>query len=286
LLGKDGSSNLVAPEEFVRQPAAPVSTPAPNTREQAQRTARDRLQGSALAAALAATNAMAGADEGACKGIGTPARLASGDDAGADALVTRLKLKMRIGCELDSDEARSDVPAGCLVRVLERRELSDGTKRVLIVHGTAAHELRGWVTSVGKDGGSTLIERDDPLAMALIAASPTRFHELATVRSPGRDRAGTDSQIFVVRNPLKVRANAEMDSGEVGTLPMGERVWVLDRCELADGTRRAQLGAHDEPLSSPRIKDQHREARSAQPIGWVTLLGKDGRDNLIVEWRK
>ena len=43
------------------------------------------------------------------------------------------------------------------------------------------------------------------------------------------------------------------------------------RRELADGTRRARVGSNDDEYA---------------PLGWVSLLGKDGKENLVVEWRK
>jgi len=71
--------------------------------------------------------------------------------------------------------------------------------------------------------------------------------------------------VFVARSKLKVRMACELDSGDAGDLPMGAQVHVAERSATADGTKRASV-----------IKDG-----GERPMGWVSLLGKDGQDNLI-----
>ena len=52
----------------------------------------------------------------------------------------------------------------------------------------------------------------------------------------------------------------------MGELPAGTQVRVVERSELADGTRRARLG---------------REGGDGSSLGWVTCVGRDGEDNLL-----
>ena len=222
----------------------------------------------AFAAAAAAAAAKERAEDAAAKGL----------------LVTRCKLKMREGAPLDSAGA-GDLPMGATVQVLDRQTVPpDGTQRACVAY---AGELvpRGWITAIDrKDRTENLLKPNDSAAMALVAHHDATAHRIPRLalggsgrdgeranRSPGRDRAGTDSQIFVVRQSLKMRASIELDSAECGFLAPNTQVRIVDRRQLPDGTRRARVGANDEEF---------------QPLGWVSLLGKDGKDNLVVEWRK
>ena len=190
---------------------------------------------------------------------------------------------MRTGPELDAPEAADCLSAGATLQVLERRSLPDGTQRARVCYQGEEAATLGWVSAVSKEGTINLLSPLDEQAAALAAhydASQQRIPKLpvrgsrdtgSSNRSPGRDRAGTDSQVFVVRTALKLRTGYALDSAEVGTLDANLQVRVLDRRELADGTRRARVGSHDEEYA---------------PLGWVSLLGKDAKENLVVEWRK
>ena len=205
--------------------------------------------------------------------------------------VTKMKLKMRAGSELDSAEA-GELLAGSIVRVRERRTLADGTQRSQVAPppgqpGGSPLPALGWVSSL-KEGKETLVDKDDPESDALVAASPSKFYDLiytSRLPSPRPDRYGTDSQVFVTRSVLRVRADPELESEDLGTIAAGTQVRVLDRKELLDGTRRAAIGEHDEPLHSPRSM-HHTPANRVELIGWVSCAGKGGIENLIVEWRK
>ncbi len=319
MVSKDGNSdNLIHPQEYTGPPAP--TTPEPKSLRTARglTTARGAEQAAAAAAARQAAAAAAAAIAAAEKP--DIDRYPNGPD-GVSVLVSKTKLKLRESYDLDSIEC-GELKMGTLVRILERHTLGDGTRRAHVgalldnnPASKAPSQPLGWVTSVQKVGGAeTLIERDDPVAIALLAHSPTRFFDRYRDRprqtprprspqevvrpgsptggggglnSPGRDRAGTDSQPFVVRHPLKVRCEVEMDSPEIGTIAAGTQVRVLDRRELPDGTRRAKIGQHEERLNSPRrMGTPAPSAEEVLVLGWVSCAGKDGRENLIVEWRK
>ena len=70
-----------------------------------------------------------------------------------ETFVTTGKLKMRHGCERDSDEAGS-LLSGTRVIVLERCELVDGTQRARIARESGS--VLGWVSSLSKDGRENL----------------------------------------------------------------------------------------------------------------------------------
>ena len=73
-------------------------------------------------------------------------------------------------------------------------------------------------------------------------------------------------EIFSARNKLKIRAGCELDSREAGDLPAGTRVRCVQSGLAADGTtKRAQIAKMGE----------------AAPLGWVSLVGKDGLENLL-----
>ena len=107
---------------------------------------------------------------------------------------------------------------------------------------------------------------------ALAAAAPNLFQRDPGGRSPKRERAETDSTAFVVRATLKLRARAELDSEETGVAPSGLRVRVLERRELADGTRRARIGAAGEadPGGVLVLDDEEMPP----PLGWVSCAGR------------
>jgi hypothetical protein len=251
------------------EPPEPA-TPAPPPSRRSIATSGGGESRQATAAALAAVAAAAAAEERAAEAV------AKG------LVVARSKLKLRQGAALDTTEA-GDLPAGATVKVVDTTALTDGTKRVCVcTHGERVP--RGWVTAIDrKDGADNLLKPNDPAAMALVAHFEATAHRIPRLalggsgrdgagwRSPGRDRAGTDSQVFVVRLPLKMRSAADLESPECGSLAANAQVRILDRRELSDGTRRARIGSNDDEFT---------------PLGWVSLLGKDGKENLVVEWRK
>ena len=83
----------------------------------------------------------------------------------------------------------------------------------------------------------------------------------APAASPRRSTAG---DVFASVGKLKMRAACELDSDEAGSLAPGTRVVILERSELSDGTKRARVGKESNGV----------------PLGWVSCVAKDGRDNL------
>jgi len=74
------------------------------------------------------------------------------------AMTVRTKLKMRVGAELDSNQA-GEVRAGTRVHVLEKKTLPDGTARsCLALEGQST--ILGWVSSFAKDGQENLLANE------------------------------------------------------------------------------------------------------------------------------
>lgn len=72
--------------------------------------------------------------------------------------INRSRLKLRVGARLDSKDA-GDLAPGTRVRVVERTLLDDGTERMQVTSSDPKRPL-GWVTSVDKKGGQTLLQID------------------------------------------------------------------------------------------------------------------------------
>ena len=53
------------------------------------------------------------------------------------------------------------------------------------------------------------------------------------------------TEVYVTRNKLKMRETESLDSADMGTLPIGTHVHVLQRCELKNGKR--QRGSNSNP---------------------------------------
>ena len=108
------------------------------------------------------------------------------------------------------------------------------------------------------------------------------------IRVPGLTDKGMRTTAFTEHIDL-FPTLAEMAAGvKLPPCPTGRsQVRVLDRRELPDGTRRAKIGQHEERLNSPRrMGTPAPSAEEVLVLGWVSCAGKDGRENLIVEWRK
>jgi len=82
--------------------------------------------------------------------------------------VSRAKLKIRAECALDSNDL-GDLPMGSQVKIGERAELADGTKRCAIIKD-GEEKAAGWVSIVGKDGEDNLLDSGDPNTANSIAA--------------------------------------------------------------------------------------------------------------------
>ena len=84
-------------------------------------------------------------------------------------------------------------------------------------------------------------------------------HELFLLYRP------TSAEVYLTRNKLKMREGPTFDSTEAGTLAIGTRVCVLQRYELSDGTKRAQVALDGE----------------TKPLGWISV-SRQGGDELGV----
>lgn len=72
-----------------------------------------------------------------------------------ELFIASSKLKMRTGCELDSNEAGT-LPAGSRVSIVGHGELPDGTKRAQVARERDSTPL-GWVSCHAKDGRENLV---------------------------------------------------------------------------------------------------------------------------------
>ena len=66
---------------------------------------------------------------------------------------------------------------------------------------------------------------------------------------------------FTLWQGLKVRERAEFDSAEIGRLPAGKSVVVLERQQLPEGALRVRVAADDEMTPLDELL----------PLGWVRL---------------
>ena len=77
--------------------------------------------------------------------------------------------------------------------------------------------------------------------------------------------AVTDTSVFTVRNKLKMRADAELNSDQAGEVRAATRVHILEQRTLADGTVRARLALEGQTAA----------------LGWVSTVNKaDGQNTL------
>jgi vacuolar protein 8 len=77
--------------------------------------------------------------------------------------------------------------------------------------------------------------------------------------------AVTDTSVYTVRNKLKMRADAELNSDQAGEVRAGTRVHILEQQILADGTVRARLALEGQTAA----------------LGWVSTVNKaDGQNTL------
>jgi hypothetical protein len=75
----------------------------------------------------------------------------------------------------------------------------------------------------------------------------------------------TDTSVYTVRNKLKMRADAELNSDQAGEVRAGTRVHILEQRILADGTVRARLALEGQTAA----------------LGWASTVNKaDGQNTL------
>lgn len=79
-----------------------------------------------------------------------------------------------------------------------------------------------------------------------------------------------EEAVRISRKKLKVKDSSDLDSADVGELPVGTRVRVLERASLADGTIRAKIS-----LDSADLK----------PMGWVSALSQGSSCATLLEVR-
>ena len=166
------------------------------------------------------------------------------------------------------------------VRILERAELADGTLRahVALDDGVGSDASRltpaGWVSCIAKDGRHNLAPSESAEGLAALeAADPSQSAKPKLGSRRASAQAEPDAaRRFVTRAKLKLRAQMELGSNELGEVAASTRVVVLERAMLADGTQRAQI-------ARAATNDDDGEL-----LGWVSAVGKDARENLVADW--
>ena len=197
--------------------------------------------------------------------------VASIAQASAAPLVARSKLKLRDSSELNAWEA-GDLAAGMSVVIIEQLTLPDGTHRARVAAAVPPGEVLGWVSTIAKsDGKKTLVPASHPEAVQAIKSS-----EAGVARQRAKELAASREStvnLFIARSKLKVRAGSALESDAQGEVPAGTKVYVTERWQLADGTRRALIS-------------RSGEEGTTATLGWVSCVAKDGRDTLIAEFRR
>ena len=158
----------------------------------------------------------------------------------------------------------------------------DGVPFVRVAEGTSAQPTRG-----GRSGGLKTGREAGGWG------SPTT----SRVGGSPLGAAGTGGLKSRVR--LKLRSGCELWSDEVGSVPPGTLLRILERrarvppLELShtpenDGKAAAGLGSHAAALLHPQggLVARARVARegTSEPLGWVSCVDSDGASNLVPAW--
>lgn len=122
--------------------------------------------------------------------------------------VTAAKLKMRLLCELDSDEAGSLTP-GTRVILLERRELGDGTQRTRVGREADGVPL-GWVSTYAKDGKSNLetLVTSTPTSSAGSSSKVSSLSSVSALPNTSLPPNSVSSGALTARSSSKATATA------------------------------------------------------------------------------
>lgn len=97
------------------------------------------------------------------------------------------------------------------------------------------------------------------------AAVGCRWIQSTLCVESGSDRGMSLDGTLVARTKLKMRAGKELSAAEAGDLEPTVPVRIAERAQLADGTARVRVVAEG----------------GGRLLGWVTLVGKDGQNNLV-----
>ena len=174
---------------------------------------------------------------------------------GTEQFVVRSKLKMRVGCALDTSEAGILLPSA-FVQLQELSHTADGIMRARVCECSASGEASGntgWVSVQGKDGRSNLI----------------RFHWTRFIkdrRSPGARSDTPDATVAKVNATPKQETTAPIP--QVSRKPS-----VVIRSELA-AKRDAASKAQPEPPAKMTTR-LRAEARPAAPPPVSRRASKD-----------
>lgn len=114
-----------------------------------------------------------------------------------------------------------------------------------------------------------LQDEDEPIQSMELDEKDDSSHVSFAVNHDLFDRGGEDDGVRFTRAKLKVRTGCELESSVAcDDVPAGAAISILDRTELPDGTKRALV-------SLVRLGGWN------PPIGWVSEVSKDGRENLL-----
>ena len=84
---------------------------------------------------------------------------------------------------------------------------------------------------------------------------------------------------LTTRVRLKVRQGFEMSSDLLGELPVNTFVRIVETRTLSDGARRARVAV----VSDEGAKRADKNAGGTELDGWVSCVGKDGHETMLVE---
>ena len=177
---------------------------------------------------------------------------------GTEQFIARVKLKLRTGCDLDSEEIGS-VPTSSFVNVLELANAPDGTRRAHVQMCTVTGVVLskpGWVSYIGKDGRCNLI----PFHWS-------RFQRKSHGRSSVAVRpSSVPGRRTSIATPSAYQAAARADASKSKSLssekvPQAGKSGVADAVASRGRVRAALRGAS---TSTPVLKSASRAVEALQ----------------------
>ena len=194
--GKPAPSPKQSSKQQQREPSPKHRTPAPKQRAPSPKggapkaSSRSTVKKSSRLGSSAGSNGGGAAAKASAAGVATAVPTAgmateqskaaqvsnvttspTGSASGSGMYTARTKLKMRATHEMSSP-AVGELPAGSKVRVLQHKELADGTRRARIALESQSGQLRrGWISWLNKDGTENLISDDASQADASAATT-------------------------------------------------------------------------------------------------------------------
>lgn len=190
---------------------------------------------------------------------------------GEHLYTTRVKLKMRVGSDLDSDP-RGELPADSRVIVRERRTLPDGTRRAEVVEKVAegAPAARvGWISCVGKDGRDTISAAEPNKPSPEFAKEAVREiiegADLLRQRQEDNRAAGAKAEALAAKRALAAaRKEASASQSDAAAAAAAEA--EASRAHIASG-RAWRKASEQEAVARRRAADLERDVLHEERLG-------------------